>query len=166
MFGKSVGCSGAINYPISAKAEEWLLSRLPDELEGIFLGELLKKFIKGFGCNGRRVDSQRGNSSLYELRRPVERKWGKGLFGTTKCTSSMILANLYSLGNVEPAHGAMMAYFLGALDGVPAGSNGLSTKWILDVDQLPDDPTTRQLASMLHAFHAAYLIQVPVYIDA
>jgi Fe-S cluster biogenesis protein NfuA len=159
------GCSGCINYPISAEAEEWLLSRLPTELTDSIRGGLFKAFLKDFGRQGRRVDKDRAGGLLYELRRPPERKWGSGLFGTTRCTSSMILGNVCYLGSVQPLHGLFMCYFLGAVDKVPLSESMDSPTWVLNMDRLPENASIRQIAWLLRALYSGFVLDVPVYVE-
>jgi len=165
VFQAAGGCSGAINYPISAKAEQWLLSCLPDDLEDSVRGKLVKAFIKDFSRNGRIVDANRRDGSLYESRKPLLRTWGSGWFGKTKCTSSVLLGNLYHVGEVQPYHGALMAYFLGAVDEMPAPDRSATPEFKWNVDQLPDDPSTRQIASMFRVLYRGYTLDVSTYVE-
>lgn len=159
------GCSGAINYPVSAGAENWLIDCLPSDLDGNPRGELLKAFVKSFGGNARLVDTQRSGNQLYELSRPLVKKWGKGLFNTTKCSSSILLASLICVGEVSPYHGAAMCYLLGAVDALPAPDFASTPNWILSSDQLPEDAIAHQIATMLRALYTAYDLHVTTFVD-
>jgi hypothetical protein len=164
VFGFAGGCSGAINYPISAQAEQWVLDRLPESLDGSVRGGLLKAFVKSFGRNGRLVDASR--SRCCDLQKALVRTWGRGLFGSTKCTSSMILGNLYLVGEVQPLHGATVAYLLGAVDQPPTEDKRFDPQWVLNMNQLPDDGSIAQIASMLLALYRAYELDVTTFVDA
>jgi hypothetical protein len=173
MFGRVGGCSGAINYPISARAEEWLMDLLPDKLEGDIKGELFKAFIKDFKDNARLVDMNRPQG-LYELRKPLEDVWGKGLFGKTKCTSSIILGNLFFAGignktytDIEPLHGAMMCWFLGAIDRMPTDRTTGQPQWLWDMDKLPHDEaySIQNIALLLRTLYQGYLLGISTYCE-
>lgn len=112
---RNFGCGGAIRYPISANAEAWLLSRLPSDLKSP-AAALLMRAIDDFGYDGADIDRARSRKELYELDRPLQRKWG-GLF-TRKATvtSSQILQMAFGLGSLQPAHAKMVAYFAGYVD--------------------------------------------------
>jgi hypothetical protein len=79
------GCGGVIHFPIPPEAEEWLLSRLPEDLGGL-VGKLLLKAIADFKWDGAH-DAARSRNDLYSLKKPVERNWG-GLLSKKTVNSS------------------------------------------------------------------------------
>jgi hypothetical protein len=137
------GCGGAINYPISFRAERWLVDRLPDDLTSP-RGRLLLKAIKDFAYDGRNIDAARTRQELYESKVPAERTWGSW-FSKKKITSSQILQMCFTLGPLQPAHARMMAYFLGF-----GGDDASATTSRKDVPGETDDSSVDQL----HAFFA------------
>ncbi|WP_035051680.1 hypothetical protein [Andreprevotia chitinilytica] len=106
------GCGGGIHYPITAQAERWLLSRLPDDLNSA-PGQLLIRAIADFGFDGADIDAARNRKELYEAGKPLERKWGGFFSGKTRITSSQILHMAFGVGSLQPAHAKLIAYFLG-----------------------------------------------------
>jgi hypothetical protein len=108
------GCGGAIHYPISQEAEEWLLSRLPDKLSGA-VGTLLLQAIADFKIDGRSIDSARARNDLYALKAPMERKWGGFLSRKTDINSSQLMQILLGVGSMQAAHAKMVALFFGFL---------------------------------------------------
>lgn len=109
------GCGGGIQYPISARAEEWLISRLPDELNSP-AGVLLKRAIQDFGYDGAGIDAARSRKELYEASAPAVRKWGGWFSRRTVITSSQILHMVFGVGSLQPVHAKLVAYFTGFVD--------------------------------------------------
>jgi hypothetical protein len=107
------GCSGVIHFPIPPEAEEWLVSRLPDDLGGV-LGKLLLKALAEFKWDGAPIDASRSRDDLYSLKKPVERKWGAFLSKKT-VNSSQLLQILLGVGSMQPSHAKMVAFFFGFL---------------------------------------------------
>jgi hypothetical protein len=106
------GCGGVIHFPIPPEAEEWLLSRLPEDLGGL-VGKLLLKAIADFKWDGAH-DAARSRNDLYSLKKPVERNWG-GLLSKKTVNSSQLLHLLLGVGSMQPSHAKMAAFFLGFL---------------------------------------------------
>ncbi len=115
LLSNDFGCGGAIHYPITAKAENWLLSRLPTDLSSP-AGELLIRAIKDFNYDGAFIDSLRNRKEVYELATAPERKWGSFFSKKTRITSSQILHMTFAVGDLGAAHAKMVAYFLGFLN--------------------------------------------------
>jgi hypothetical protein len=109
---RDFGCGGAIHYPITAAAEQWLLSRLPDDLNSP-RGRFLTRALKDLNFDGAAIDAARSRKELYAAARPVERKWGGSIFSRTRLTSSQVLHVLIGSGSLEPTHAKFVAYFLG-----------------------------------------------------
>jgi hypothetical protein len=96
------GCGGVIHFPIPPEAEEWLLSRLPEDLGGL-VGKLLLKAIADFKWDGTHIDAARSRNDLYSLKKPVERKWG-GFLSKKTVNSSQLLEMLLGVGSMQPSH--------------------------------------------------------------
>ncbi|MEI8363257.1 MAG: hypothetical protein WCG35_08565 [Betaproteobacteria bacterium] len=109
------GCGGAIHYPISTQAEQWILSRLPDDLS-THRGQLLTRAINDFHFDGTGIDAARNRKELYESVTPPERKWGSFFSKKTRITSSQILHMSFCVGNLQATHSKLIAYFLGFLN--------------------------------------------------
>ena len=106
------GCGGAIHYPISARAERWLVSRLPADLS-TQRGQLLTRAVSDFNFDGEAIDAARARYDLYESKIPLERKWGNFFSKKTRITSSQILQMAFGVGNLQSAHARLVAYFVG-----------------------------------------------------
>lgn len=114
--GTAFGCGGAIQYPISREAEQWLVSRLPDDLRSE-PGRILLLAIQDLGFNGAAVDASRSESLVFAANAPVLRRWG-GFFSREKTwiSSSQVLHMLVGAGNLSPIHAQLVCWCLGFLD--------------------------------------------------
>jgi len=100
------GCDGTIAYPIPTEAEEWLMSRLPSDLDST-AGELLTAAIEDYDFDGKPAAELR-KRGLFVARKPVVRRW-EG----TRISSDQLLHMMFFVGDLEPMHLAMLALFLG-----------------------------------------------------
>jgi len=103
-----------VHYPITRATEAWLVSRLPEEVDGP-RGHLLHAAVKDLGFNGKAVDASRRRKDLYESATPAVRTWGKWLSKKT-VSSSQIIQMVIAVGHLQPAHAKMVAFFLGFAD--------------------------------------------------
>jgi hypothetical protein len=103
------GCYGSISYPISARAEEWLMSLLPAKLESA-AGYMLRSAVTDFKYNGDMFLGMRPKDMFFESRTPVKRTWA----GWT-LTSDQVLQMLFGLGNLQPSHCQMICIILGTI---------------------------------------------------
>lgn len=152
------GCGGAINYPISFRAERWLVDRLPDDLTSV-RGRLLLRAIEDFEYDGRDIDAARARQDLYESKVPAIRTWGRW-FSKKRITSSQILQMCFTLGHLQPAHAKMMAYFLGFI------GDGASAECRQDIPGEMDDSGIHQLNTFFTLCARAGLGYTRVFIDA
>src|SRR5579864_3042772 len=102
LLGRAFGCYGSVSYPISTRAEEWLMSLLPDDLNGP-AGHLLRSSVTDLKYNGGMFLTMRTQEVFFESRTPIKRKWGSWLSGWT-LTSDQLLQMLFGLGNLQPSH--------------------------------------------------------------
>ncbi|WP_028453654.1 hypothetical protein [Chitinilyticum aquatile] len=153
------GCGGAINYPISAAAEQWLLSRLPDDLKSA-RGQLLLQAIADFDYDGACIDAARSRKELYASSTAPVRKWGGFFARKTVISSSQILHMIIPVGHLQPAHAKMLGFFLGYLDD--------EFEYRAQPDNLPqpgDDECTAQFKRFVFAAAHAGVHGVPVFMD-
>jgi hypothetical protein len=113
LLGRAFGCYGSVSYPISTRAEEWLMSLLPDDLKGP-AGHLLRSSVTDLKYNGGMFLTMRTQEVFFESRTPIKRKWGSWLSGWT-LTSDQLLQMLFGLGNLQPSHCKMMSIILGLI---------------------------------------------------
>lgn len=114
--GTAFGCGGAIQYPISRDAEQWLVSRLPDDLRSE-RGQFFLLAVQDLGFNGAGIDAGRSERLVFASNTPVLRRWG-GFFSREKTwiSSSQVLHMLIGAGNLSPIHARLACWFLGFLD--------------------------------------------------
>jgi hypothetical protein len=139
------GCISNVNYPLSAEAEEWLVSRLPDDAKDPQL-QMLFKYIEDFGIDGKPVDAQRSRRELYVLSKPVERKWG--WLGKQKITSSQVLHLLaYQSRQLDPTLTTLFTHILKLGADKPAKG-------------------VEQVRTFTRAFAVASQLKAPLFVDA
>ena len=92
------GCIAKINYPIKKESEEWLLSRLPADMNEPSLSTLFR-FLSDLKIDGRPVDAMRPR--LFELKEPVVRLWTSAT-EQKRVTSSQIVQMLAFGGHIVP----------------------------------------------------------------
>lgn len=112
---RDMGCAGVIRHPISAAAERWLLHRLPDDLEAPAARQLMAG-LQQAQADGQMVDRLRALHRHYELRRPVQRRWGRRFGHHTTVTSSQLLQVALHAGSLLPSQARLLAGALGYLD--------------------------------------------------
>jgi len=154
------GCGGAVHYPITAVAEHWLVSRLPTDLSAS-AGRLLTQAIADFGYDGAVVDDARVRKELYEADKPQERKWGGFFSKKTRITSSQIIQMAFFVGNLQPAHAKMIAWFLGFLNDDSSISDNP-----LNRPQPDDDNGVIEMKLFFSVAALAGTNNIPVLIDA
>lgn len=106
---RSFGCFAKINYPISREAEEWLMSRLPNDVKDPNLS-LMLRFISDLEIDGRPVDSMR--ERLCELKNPVVRRWGQAP-DQKQISSSQIIHMLAFGGDIGPQQAGLYTKLFG-----------------------------------------------------
>src|SRR5262249_39744260 len=101
LLGRPLACVGLIPTPIPAAVEEWVVGRLPAELE-TGGGFLLRRASGDFGSDGARARDLRRAGRL-EAPGPYARHYGP-FFRRFVVSSEQILEELLCAGDVAPAH--------------------------------------------------------------
>ena len=152
--GRPFGCYGSVSYPISAKAEEWLMSLLPSDLKSP-AGYMLRSAVTDLKYTGGMFLEMRPKDMFFESPTPVKRKWGSWLSAWT-LSSDQLLQMLFGLGNLQPSHCKMMSVILGMIEtGKPFDS--------------PAPPPTDQAVQLVHGINAMALagkLGVNLLVDA
>jgi hypothetical protein len=117
LLGRPLACVGVVPTPLSAAVEEWLVQRLPEDLESVG-GFLLRKAIGDFGYDGARAKELR-TRGLLSAPGPYERHYGP-FFRRFVVSSEQILEELVCAGDVAPSHALAVLMHLSAItvDGV------------------------------------------------
>jgi hypothetical protein len=182
VFAESFGCYGAMRYPIPAKSEEWLISRLqPADSPG---GYLCCKAVVDLRYTGEPIQRWRDSDDfkIFELPRPVGRTLDPARPGETTINSNQVWHALLALGNeLQPFHCLYVPLWVGAvqLDGeVPSRPEHLQQLSQLTTfaerrqrtafDAGPTDQGHEVFAvqRLLFACYTAWLNEVPLLMDA
>jgi hypothetical protein len=108
--GNPFGCMLQIQYPISGKAEIWLLNQLPPTTEPLpWL--LLKESLAEFKSDGNLVNQMRAPGQPYFQEAGV---LVRGL-GELKVNTNQVFEILFLLGHIKPSYAAMLLIFFGAI---------------------------------------------------
>jgi hypothetical protein len=171
--GVPFGCTGYINYPISAQAERWLLDQLPDN-DHPLLFVLLQKAIRDMGYTGDAAAPLRGQEGIFlESHTPLERD-----FGNLCLTGNQVFELLFMSGPVKPAHGALLLQFFGGIspdldaDTMMKLAAPPSPAWVaehvpfLHAPGQADDSSIDALKKFFRAVYIAFRLGVPLLIDA
>lgn len=171
LLQRPFACVGVIPTPLPANVEEWLVQRLPDDLESVG-GFLLRKAIGDFGYDGARARDLRAAGRL-EAPGPFERHYGP-FFRRFVVSSEQILEELLCAGDIAPAHALAVLMHLQAID-----VDGAVPKKLEDGDKLgalienPGDRQTRTrcnvsagdpLGPLVQALWAAFVLDCDVFV--
>jgi hypothetical protein len=106
-------CVGLVATPLSARLEQWLVARLPSEIESVG-GFLLRKAIGDFGYDGARARALRQRGGLAAPA-PFERHYGP-FFRRFVVSSEQLLEELLCAGDIAPSHALAVLMHLSALE--------------------------------------------------
>jgi hypothetical protein len=104
--GSPFGCIGQIEYPISGKAEVWLLTQLPN-VEEPLPWLLLRQGVEEFKSDGSRVTAMRGTGQPYFKEQGVLAR----SMGEFVITTNQVFEMLFLLGHISPSYAAMLLIF-------------------------------------------------------
>lgn len=105
---RAFGCFGTINYPIRREVEEWLLARLPKDINDPNL-QALMRFLSNFEVDGQAIDQMR--PKLFESQQALKRIWGSAA-DLKRITSSQLIHILIFGGNINPKLAGLLAKLL------------------------------------------------------
>lgn len=106
---RDFGCIAKINYPIRAEVEEWLLARLPENINDPDLATLFR-FLADLDIDGAHVDQAR--SQLFELPRALVRRWSDGS-QQKQINSSQLIHMLVFGGDIAAQQAGLYTRLLG-----------------------------------------------------
>ena len=178
-LGRPYGCYGALNYPVTAAGEQWLVSRLqPADSPG---GMMLVKAIHDFNYDGAPVRRMR-EGGIFDLKQPAEKVVEKKLLGSKRVNGDQIFQAFISVGGALGAdHCGMLLIILGALeiDGrVPATSDDVdllrramlaeapARRDIAKLQLGPQSPETDGIQNLLRGAYTAWVLGVDLLMDA
>jgi len=166
------GCSGQINYPISAAAETWLLDQLPS-IEQPLVWMLLREGIQKLGYDGSAAAPLRRNPQYFEEARLRGRDLTDFVF-----SADQVFELLFLLGHIQPAQAGMLLLFFHAVpreveaDVIVQILNRTLTPDAIAV-QFPfqlepvrgDDRTSAELKACFRALHTAWRLDRQLLLD-
>jgi hypothetical protein len=167
--GKAYGCFGFIQYPLSARAEAWLINRLPGPEEPL-VWLLLRQGIEQLGYDGKAVEPLRQDDVYFEERRVLARD-----FHEFRVTANQVFEMLFLLGHIQPAHAGVLLLFFNAI------SRDIEAQQIMQIMNAPeeitpkppfllqaetgDDQTISELKAFFKALYTAWTLQVKLLLD-
>lgn len=170
--GLPFGCIGAINYPVSARGERWLLEQLPNN--GFPLPYiLLQKAVRELGYSGETGEALRSQEGVFlESAEALERDYSGFVV-----TGDQVFEMLFLSGPILPAHGSILLLFFNALprdlnaDMIMQLASPPSQAWIDEYIpfrhrlERADDETISSLKEFFRALYIAYRLGVAVLLD-
>ena len=171
------GCMGFIQYPISGRAEAWLLDRLPVPDEPL-VWLLLRQGIKKLGYDGasvrglRESDGADGERTYFELpSAPVRR------LGEVRVSGDQVLEMIFGVGErIIPNHAGILLLFFNAIQ------RDLEAEEIQDISSLDGaireefdfemldsaeyDACIREFVGFFRALYTAWKLNVALQVNA
>jgi hypothetical protein len=170
--GLPFGCTGFIDYPITAVGERWLLDLLPG-IDQPLVWLLLRQGVQEMGYDGVPVRPLRANPTYFEERRVAGRDLVEFVM-----TADQVFEMLFLLGDIQPAHAGVLLLLFGAVrreveaEQIVQIMNGtLSADEIARAfpfqmtNQPDDDRTVAALKAFFYALHQAWMLDVPLLLD-
>ncbi len=173
------GCIGAIQYPLSASAETWLLERLPLPDEPL-VWLLLRQGIRNLGYDGSSIKalrvadgaSEAGARSYFELPYAPQRRLGEVVV-----TSDQALEMIFGVGErIMPNHAGILLLFFNAInrDLEAAEIQSISSMQAAQREAYPflmsqaaaPDSCVREFIAFFKALHRAWQLNLPLFIDS
>jgi hypothetical protein len=170
--GTPFACMGFVQYPITGKAEVWLLNQLPSINEPL-IWLLLKQGVDNFQYDGQQVALLRQQSDNYfEDKQAALRSLGEFSINANQAFEMFFL-----LGDIIPNHGAVLLLFYNAIERSELEANdmmALVPATEEKIEKLPflhqilqgDDTSTADLKEFLRALYVAWVLNVNLKIDA
>ncbi len=177
--GRPFGCMGFIQYPITARAEAWLLERLPVPDEPL-VWLLLKQGIQKLGYDGASVKALRAadggvdasERAYFELPIAPRRRLGE-----LRVSGDQALEMIFGVGErVIPNHAGVLLLFFGAInrDLEAAEIQDISSfdeaikerfAFVMQTEASADD-RVREMVEFFRALYVAWRLNVPLFVDA
>jgi hypothetical protein len=104
------GCYDSISYPLEPDTEQFLMSRLPDKLEGA-AGYMFSSAMRDFAWDGAQAAQMRSQGeTFFRLRKPLSRSWPD-----LSITSDQLFHMVFHVGAIGSSHAMMLCLFFGMI---------------------------------------------------
>jgi hypothetical protein len=159
------GCVRYLNYPIEQRTEQWLWSRLPQDMR-CTAGHFLQRAIADFGWDGAPSAKMRAQGrTFFESPTPLSGSWPDGF----SFTSDQLFHMLFHVGHLGATHSLMVALFLGVLphdlDPQILGDRARRAQMLGLAGVPPQEGQREQMAEVLRALVMAARLEVDLLVD-
>lgn len=168
--GQAFGCIGQIEYPISGRAELWMLNQLPVPIETL-PWMLLRQGIREFKAAGEAVNSMRAEGQpFFQEKGVLVRQLGEMIINTNQ-----LFEMLFLLGHIKPSYGATLLMFFNIIrrdmsaDEIMAlapSPEDVTERYplLLKPDEA-DDNSTQRFKTFFRAIYVAWVLNVRLLLD-
>jgi len=159
------GCVRYLNYPIELHTEQWLFSRLPQDMQ-CTAGQFLQRAITDFGWDGAPSANMRAQGrTFFESPQPLTQRWPDGF----TFTSDQLFHMLFHVGHLGSTHALMVCLFLGVvphdLDPQILGDRNRRAQTFALANIPPQEGQREQMAEVLRALVMAARLEVQLLVD-
>lgn len=169
-LGMPFGCIGQIEYPISGKAELWLLNQLPVPTETL-PWMLMRQGLREFKASGEAVNSMRAEGQpFFQEKGVLVRQLGEYIVNTNQ-----LFEMLFLLGHIKPSYGATLLMFFNVIrrdmsaDEImalaPSPEDVIERYPLLLKPDETDDTSTERFKMFLRALYVAWVLNVRLLLD-
>ena len=167
---REFACHRRIRYPIPERVEQWLMARLPTNLQ-CAAGALLVRGLGEFGWDGAPAAKLRtAGTTYFESRVAYGVRWEGEDGGNIEVSSDQLFQMMFLVGPLNPAHCLMLALFCGVIPhdtSLHDLKDGPGRQRVLRAAHVDDqtDPDIEQFAAFLRALAVAARLDVPILVD-
>jgi hypothetical protein len=172
---REFACHRRIRYPIPERVEQWLMARLPENLQ-CTAGALLVRSMGELGWDGEPAKKLRAAGTTYfESRVAYGVRWESAggeadNGGHIEISSDQLFQMMFMVGALNPAHCLMLALFCGVIPhdtSLHDLKDEAGRKRVLAAANVPieADADIEQLAAFLRALAVAARHDVPIFVD-
>lgn len=168
--GTPFGCIGQIEYPISRKAEAWLLKQLPT-VDETLIWLLLRQGLQEMNSDGTSVHVMRGEDQPYFQEKGMLAR----SIGELAINSNQVFEMLFVSGHIRPMYAAMLLLIFKCIrrdmeaDEVMLVSKSPDDAFekypFLMTPDADDDNSIRQLKQFFRALYLSWGLEVRLLLD-
>ncbi|GAB4512490.1 MAG: hypothetical protein OHK0046_12100 [Anaerolineae bacterium] len=169
-LGRPFGCMDFVNYPITQKAEAWMLNQMPVPDEPL-IWLLLRQGIKEFKYDGTTVLPLReGTDAYFEAAQAATRRLGEFVID-----ANQVFEMVFGVGAITPNHAALVLLFFHAIRRdleadeimwITPAPDDAESKFPFRLDYAPDDDEVLlQIKDLLKSLYIAWKLNVRLLLD-